>query len=160
GAYSDCIRNFSGSGVAQTRIPEQLQAYAALLDAVVRNAKGDRNRELLLRPLLSIGAVYIEGGAPAVVVAPWHPLRLAAMHYKAIHVASIVRQLLSAQEAHFGDTRLFFKVLQQELAHPFYPEVVLGWRESKAELLSLTDSYQEYSLHESPIVSPGESEGT
>jgi S-DNA-T family DNA segregation ATPase FtsK/SpoIIIE len=158
--YAECISGFRDGGAAQTRIVDQLQAYAELLEDIVRHAKGDKNRELLLRPILSVGAVQIDNGAPAVVVAPWHPLRLAAMHYKALHVASLVRQLLSSQEAHFGDTRLFFKDLQQELAHPFYPEIVLGWRESQAELLSFADADQDYSLYEPPIVPQGESEGT
>lgn len=159
-AYIDCIRGFREGGVTQARLVEQLEAYGSLLDEMCRHAKGDRNRDLLLRPLLSIGAVQIEGGPPAVVVAPWHPLRLAAMQRKASQVAGLVRHLLSAQEIHFGDTRLFFKDLEQELSHPFYPEVVLGWRENKPELLALTDAAQDYSLHEPPIVGQDESEDT
>ena len=159
-AYTTTIREFARGGVTQASIPDQLDAYAGLLDTICRHAKGDRNRELLLSPLLSIGAVQVEGSAPAVVVAPWHPLRLAAMHRKALLVAGLVRHLLTAPEVFFGDTRLFFKDLEQELAHPFYPEVVLGWRGNKPELLALSDVLSDYSLHEPPIVGQEESEDT
>ncbi len=66
--------------------------------------------------------------------------------------AGLVRHLLTAEEVFFGDTRLFFKDLAQEFAHPFYPEVVLGWHENKPELLTLSDTVQDYSLHELPIL--------
>ncbi len=112
----------------------------------------DRNRELLLRPLLQIGLVLIDGGPSTAVVAPWHPLRLAAMHRKADLVASLVRHLLTSEEVFFGDPRLYFKDLAQELAHPFYPEVVIGWQENKPEILVLSDTLLDYTLRESPII--------
>lgn len=152
-AYAQAIAEFgTGGGLTHPAIVAQLAAYTDLLDALVRRAKGDRNREFLLRPVLLIGTVLIEGGAPAAVVAPWHPLRLAAMQRKAEQVASFVRHLLTAKEVFFGDTRLFFKDLAQELAHPYYPEVVLGWLESRPELLSLSDTVLDYSLHEVPVL--------
>lgn len=151
-AYGAAIRGFAVDGLSHDDLTAQLDAYAALLDAVCRRARGDRNRDLLLRPLLEIGAVAIDGGRPAVIVAPWHPLRLAAVAQKARLVACLVQHLLTANEVLFGDTRLFFKDLAQDLAHPYYPEVVLGWYEAKPELLAVTDVVQDYSLHEPPIV--------
>lgn len=150
--YTAAIRDFSETGLANTALQTQLTAYAELLDLICRRAKGDKNRELLLRPLLQVGTVLIEGGPPAAVVAPWHPLRLAALQRKASLVTRLIRHLLTTEEVFFGDTRLFFKDLHQELAHPFYPEVVLGWQENKPELLVLTDVVLDYSLHESPIM--------
>jgi S-DNA-T family DNA segregation ATPase FtsK/SpoIIIE len=149
--YTAAIRAFSKTGLSGGEILAQLEAYAALLDLLCRRAKGDRNRDLLLRPLLQVGTVLIQGGRPTAVVTPWHPLRMAAMARKARRVAGLVAHLLSAKEVSFGDTRLFFKDLAHELAHPFYPEVVLGWNEHKPELLGLTDVVQDYSLHESPV---------
>ncbi len=152
-AYTTAIREFRTGGLAHQALATQLTAYTDLIDCLVRRAKGDSNRELLLRPLLQVGTVLIEGGTPAAVVAPWHPLRLAAIQRKAQHVAALVRHLLTAKEVFFGDTRLFFKDLAQELAHPFYPEVILGWQENKPELLALSDVVQDYTLHESPVLS-------
>ncbi|MGH9460700.1 MAG: FtsK/SpoIIIE domain-containing protein, partial [Vicinamibacteria bacterium] len=151
-AYTAAIRGFCGDGVAHASIGEQLAAYTSLLDAICRRAKGDRNRDLLLRPLLLVGTVPIEDGPPAAVVPPWNPLRLAAMQRKAYRVAGLVQHLLTTEEVFFGDTRLFFKDLERELAHPFYPELVVGWIEQKPELLAVSDVLQDYSLHESPTI--------
>lgn len=89
------------------------------------------------------------------VVAPWHPLRIAAMAIKAQLVGNFVKYLLTSESVFFGDpSSLFFDDMQEELKHPFYPELVLGWHEDKAELLSVTDTVGDYSLHKSPLISP------
>ncbi len=149
-SYAAAICGFSENGLLDPTIKQQLRDYASLLDTVCRRAKGDRNRELLLRPLLQVGTVTIDGGKPTAVVAPWHPLRLAALCRKAELVSGLIRHLLTAEQVFFGDTRLFFKDLAQDLAHAFYPEIVLGWQGNRPELLVLTDVAGDYSLHESP----------
>ena len=95
----------------------------------------------------------VDGGRVTAIVTPWQPLRLAAMGAKALQVSSLLRHLLTADEVLFGDPPLFFKQLEQELAHPYYPEVVLGWQTTRPELLSLTDYHLDYSLHEAPVIS-------
>jgi DNA segregation ATPase FtsK/SpoIIIE, S-DNA-T family len=152
-SYSSAIEEFAEEGLAASEIIQQARDYAEMLEAVCRQAKGDRNRELLLLPLLLIGTVAVEGGRTAAVVAPWHPLRLAAVRRKAELVAELVKELLSAKNIDFGDPRLFFKDIEQELAHPFYPEVVLGWQQKQPELLALTDTVGDYTLHEPPLAS-------
>lgn len=159
-AYAQAISDLAEVGLQSPAFRDQLLAYGQLLDYILRRAKGDRNRELLIRPLMQIGAAQIEGGPPAVVITAWHPLRLAAMQQKAVIVTSLVRYLLTASEVFFGDTHLFFKDLAQELSHPFYPEIVLGWQGNKPELLVLSDSVQDYSLHESPILNDGATDDT
>lgn len=152
-SYQGAIAGFVEDGLACDGLVRQSEDYGALLHAVCKDAKGDRNREKLLRPLLEIGTVTVGGGRVTAVVAPWHPLRLAAMANKANQVAALLRHLLTADQVFFGDPPLFFKELEQELSHPYYPEVVLGWDERKPELLSLTDHHLDYSLHESPLIS-------
>ena len=83
-AYGAAIKGFADDGLACTSLVRQAEEYGALLDAVCREAKGDRNRERLLRPLLQIGSVVVEGGRVTSIVAPWHPLRLSAMANKAL----------------------------------------------------------------------------
>ena len=151
-SYQDAITGFAESGLACDQLVRQAQDYAALLRAICKDAKGDRNRQSLLRPLLQLGTVAVEGGKVTAIVAPWHPLRLAAMASKANQVASLLRYLLTADEVFFGDPSLFFKGLKEDLAHPYYPEVVLGWQATKPELLSLTDHHLDYSLQEAPVI--------
>lgn len=151
-SYSAAIKEFVKEGLANKFLLKQLTDYGMLLHTICKEAKGDRNRDLLLRPLLKIGTVAVEGGRVTAIVTPWNPLRLAAIAIKAYQIASLVKHLLISEEIYFGDTRLFFKELKEELEHPYYPEIVLGWSENKPELLSLTDYYLDYSLHELPIV--------
>lgn len=151
--YTEAIRGFLENGLADpSSLKEQFSAFSELLLAICKHAKGDRNREFLIRPLLDIGSVPVEGGPVASIVAPWHPLRLAAMANKALQVTGLIRHLMTAESVFFGDTKLYFEELKAELDHPFYPELVVGWRETKPELLSLADFYLDYSLHEPPVV--------
>jgi DNA segregation ATPase FtsK/SpoIIIE, S-DNA-T family len=151
-SYASGIEGFKEDGLACDSLLKQAEDYGVLLQALCRDAKGDRNRSNLLHPLMEIGTVAIEGGRVTAIVAPWHPLRLSAMATKANQVASLVRHLLTADQVLFGDTALFFRELEQELSHPYYPEIVLGWHTTKPELLSLTDHYLDYSLHEAPVI--------
>src|SRR5208283_4178940 len=104
-------------------IRSQYEAYGRLIDALTINAKGDRNRELLLKPLLALGVIPVYGAAPAAIVAPWNPLRMQAMASKCERVAGLVRHLLKAPNVLFGDASLYFKEMREELEHPYFPEV-------------------------------------
>lgn len=152
-SYLGAVQGFAQDGLACRLLVKQAEDFGALLQSICTDAKGDRNREGLLRPLLEIGIVAVEGGRVTAIVTPWHPLRLAAMANKALQVSSLIRHLLTAEDVFFGDSSLFFKELEQELVHPFYPEIVLGWLATKPELLSLTDHHLDYSLHEAPVIS-------
>jgi DNA segregation ATPase FtsK/SpoIIIE, S-DNA-T family len=150
--YSRAISSFLEVGINHSAITEQLRSFSTLLELLCRQAKGDLSRELLLRPLLQIGVADIIGGQPTAVVLPWHPLRLAAMQRKAQLVARLIEDLLTGGEIDFGDARLFFGDLKDELTHPFYPEIVLGWAGNAPHLLSLSDVVADYSLHEIPVI--------
>jgi S-DNA-T family DNA segregation ATPase FtsK/SpoIIIE len=149
--YSSAIVAFSEVGLSSEKLLSQLEHYSALLDVVIRDAKGDRNRELILRPLLQIGVIEVSGGHPTAIVAPWNPFRIAAAATKAQLVSNLVRKLLGADQIEFGDSRLYFKDLHETLIHPFYPEVALGWQENQPTLLCSTDVVGDYTLHESPF---------
>jgi S-DNA-T family DNA segregation ATPase FtsK/SpoIIIE len=150
--YSEATEHFTDVGVTSESLTKQLKSYSTLLSTICTDAKGDRNRQLLLRPLLEVGAVSIDSDVPTVIVAPWHPLRMAAIARKAQLVSDIIKRLLTEKQVEFGDQRLYFKEMIRELEHPFYPEVVVGWTESEAHILSVTDTVGDYSLHEPPIL--------
>ena len=150
-AYSSAITGFRATGAGAQAVRDQAKAYAALLNAIVTLATGDKNRELLLQPILEIGQATVDDGSPAAIVAPWHPLRLAAMWRKARLAASVVAMVLDGAEGVAGDTKLFFKDLAADLDHPLYPEVTLTWDARKPQILSLASHRADYSLHESPV---------
>lgn len=151
--YTLAITGFSELGLAEGALTRQLSLFAELLTMVCTDAPGDSNRALLLRPLLEIGAVAIDADVTTVVVAPWHPLRMAAIARKAQLIGDLIQRLLSEEDVEFGDQRLYFKELVRELEHPFYPEVVLGWDDNEPKLLATTDVVGDYSLHEPPVLS-------
>jgi len=159
-AFGAAIREFPSQGVSSREIENQYRTYGQLLTTLCREAKGDRNRELLLKPVLCLGVIPITGGAPAAIVAPWHPLRMQAMASKATRLTTLIRHLLRAESVLFGDASLFFKEMRDELNCAYYPEVAVGWRQRKPEILALTDTYLDNTLHELPLVDREESADT
>lgn len=150
-AYTAAIATFPDKGSGSAALLDQTTAYARLIDAILTLAKGDRNRDKLLKPVLEIGTVPIDGGTPAVIITPWHPLRLTAMWRKSKLAADLIRQLL-ATETPEGDTKLFFRDVEQDFKHPLYPELAIIWTSDSTQLLSVTDATADYSLHELPVV--------
>lgn len=150
-SYASALSGFLRASVAAEDIRAQYAAFGGLIEALTFRVRGDRPRDLLLKPVMNIGIVQVAGGQPTAIVAPWHPMRLQAMASKASRMASVIRTLLTSDSVLFGDPALYFKEMKDELEHPYYPELALGWRERKPELLSLTDSFLDYSLHELPL---------
>ena len=56
------------------------------------------NRIDLYQPILRLGCIRIERGKPAAIIAPWHPLRLAAIAIKARQLAGLLRYIISTPE--------------------------------------------------------------
>lgn len=150
--YQNAIWAFRSEGASNPVCRDQATSYAELLDLVRTLAPGDRNKELLLRPLLELGQAPVGDGAAAAIVAPWHPLRLAAVWRKAHLVRQVVRKIIDVPGGLEGDTKLFFRDLAEDMRHVFYPEVVVSWSGRKPDLLSLADHQGDYSLHERPVL--------
>ena len=155
-AYAAAIEGWRQNGLAEVALLKQAEHYGALLRALAQHAPGDLNRQELWEPVLSLGCVAITGGAPSAIIAPWHPMRLAASAVKARSVAGLAAHLLTAEQINFGDSRLFFADLRAELAHPFYPEVAVGYHGAEPVLLAETSTVNDYSLMERPVRDPAE----
>lgn len=154
--YGEALAALQSSGYASPALVEQAQAYGALLNTLLAHAVGDLNRRDLWEPLLSIGTVAVAGGAPTAIVTPWHPLRLAASAAKMRSVAGLADYLLSPVDVNFGDRRLFFADLREELEHPLFPEIAVGYDGTEAVLLAETSTINDYSLVERPVRDPSE----
>ncbi|MDZ4867978.1 MAG: DNA translocase FtsK [Alphaproteobacteria bacterium] len=135
---------------------EQADAYGDVIDLLIRHATGDLNRLNLWQPVLALGCVAIRGGAPSAIIAPWHPLRLAAIAVKLRSFSGLIQHLLTASDVNFGDRRLFFSDLRMEFAHPFYPEIAVGYAGKEPVLLAETTTLNGYSLMERPVRDPSE----
>ncbi len=151
--YRAAIASFTsaeGQGIANPELLHQCEAYETLLKTVLTHIKGDLNRIDFYQPILRLGCIRVERGKPAAIVAPWHPLRLASIAVKARQLAGLLRYIVSTAEVNFGDSRLFFADLRNELDHPYYPEVCVGYQGQQPELLSVSDTVNDYSLMERP----------
>jgi DNA segregation ATPase FtsK/SpoIIIE, S-DNA-T family len=151
--YKKAIASFldpESNGIASPDLLDQCQAYGKLLTTILTHAKGDRNRLDFYQPILRLGCVRVDRGKPAAIVTPWHPLRLATLAIKARQVAGLLRYITSNSEVNFGDSRLFFTDLRDDLAHPYYSEVCVGYQGQQPELLAISDTVNDYSLMERP----------
>ncbi len=151
--YRAAIAGFTsadGRGIANPELLHQCEAYKALLNTILTHVKGDLNRINLYQPVLRLGCIQVERGKPAAIVAPWHPLRLASLAIKVRQLAGLLQYIISTPEVNFGDSRLFFADLRNELDHPYYPEVCVGYQGQQPELLSVSDTLNDYSLMERP----------
>ncbi len=154
--YGRALLAWSGTGYADAVLLEQAEAYGALLRCLSVHAVGDINRQGLWEPALGLGAVQITGAAPSAIIAPWHPMRLAATAIKMRSVAGLADYLLSDKDVNFGDSRLFFSDLREELGHPLYPEIAVGYDGAEPVLLAETGTVNDYSLFERPVRDPAE----
>jgi DNA segregation ATPase FtsK/SpoIIIE, S-DNA-T family len=69
----------------------------------------------------------------------------------------LIGRILASKDPQ-GDTKLFFRDLEQDFKHPLYPELVAVWTAGGTQLLSTSDALGDYSLHEPPVAE-GEGEG-
>lgn len=154
--YAKAIRALRSDGFTSGHLLSQSERYGEMLNALAQHAPGDLNRRELWEPVLVLGCVAITGGAPSSIIAPWHPLRLAASAVKARGVAGLASYLLNADDVIFGDPRLFFADLREELAHPYYPEIAVAYNGAEPVLVTESGTLNEYSLMERPVRDPSE----
>lgn len=151
-SYQRALIDWCEEGVSSESLLLQSEAYNALLRTITENALGDINRINIWHQLALIGNIQVEGcRKPASIIAPWHPMRMAARHIKARQLTSLINHILSSEEVDFGDPKLFFNDIKMELLHPYYPEVTVGFVGQEPTLLAISDSLNEYSLMESPV---------
>lgn len=156
GAYHGALDAWARKGIAGPEPLVQAEAFGELLGALAKHARGDLNRQKLWEPVMQVGVAAVEGGRPTVIVAPWHPLRLAAAAVKLRSVAGLLEHFVRAEDVNFGDTRLFFADLCEELRHPYYPEVVIGYDGDRPVLLAVSETRNDYSLAERPVHEAGD----
>lgn len=150
-AYQQALKEFRAGNIGDSILEDQAQAYGQLLNQLGPLLIRDRARADLITPILQLGVVSVADETSAAVIAPWHPLRLAAIAVKARRVTRFINHVLAEQQVDFGDAALFFRDFREQLRHPHYPEVAVGYSGSSARLLVVTDTLDEYSLAEEPI---------
>jgi len=151
--YTRAIRDWvapDGLGIASEELIAQAEAYGELLAALRAHADNDLSREKLWTHALRVGIAHVGGGTEAAIVTPWQPLRLAEIHVKARQTAELIEQVLDATDEEVYRADLFFSQRGYELRSAYYPDVCLGLRDGKPDLLAASDSLGAYTLAEPP----------
>ncbi len=151
--YTEAIRAWmvGGDGLASDAIITQAAAFTELLKCLLERANNDRARQKLWKTVLRLGIANVGAGAPAAIITPWHPLRLAEIGVKARQTADNVRKVLDANENDITGADLWFSQVQHELASDFYPEVCIGLGTDGPILLAAADTAYDYTLAEPPL---------
>jgi DNA segregation ATPase FtsK/SpoIIIE, S-DNA-T family len=151
--YTNALDHWVEEGLINESHTQQSISYGELLSKVAKYARGDINRINLWYPIIKIGVVEVRDTKPLAIIPPWNPFRMSALATKMQQINNIIMYLLSSEEIDFGDSKLFFNELINDIEHSYYPEICLGFNgDDIPELLSLTDSLYDYSLMEMPIV--------
>ncbi|MGF9796391.1 FtsK/SpoIIIE domain-containing protein [Brevibacillus agri] len=149
--YTKAINGWLQEGLSSDLILEQCKAYETLLTDLRRYATGDINRINIWHPILNLGNIQVDDKKPMSIIAPWHPMRMAAKATKIRQVSNLLNYVLQGTNVDFGDSKLFFTDIALELNHPYYPEISVGYEGKQATLLCTSDSVNDYSLMESPV---------
>lgn len=151
--FTLAIRQWTGDdgvGISSAAFISQAEAYGKVLKALHDHANNDLARDHLWKECLRIGVAHIGSGAPAAIVLPWHPLRLAEIHIKALQTAEMVTTVLGASRDAIFRADLLFHQKQMELQSDYYPEVCIGFEDDKPILLASAETSFDYSLSEPP----------
>lgn len=151
--YTEAIRDWvteDGRGLASDAFIQQAESYGQLLLELNNSANNDLAREQLWTKILRIGVADVGAGAPAAIVAPWHPLRLTEISIKARQTADLIQKVLYAKENDIYRADLLFGQVQLELQSNYYPEVCIGFDDDQAILLGAANTRYDYTLCEPP----------
>ena len=152
--YTQAIRAITardGEGLASDALISQAKSYGALLEQLRRTARADVLVRDLWEPLLQIGTATVTGDADAMIVAPWHPLRLAELAAKARQVAQIIERIVTCPSEKTQEIEHYVKDRVQAIQQTYYANVGIIRTETGSQLLIETESRSGYSLLERPF---------
>jgi len=159
-AYREALDQWIALGTRSPALSQQALAYGELLSAISTHFAGQPIAvEALLRPLLEVGLAPIKGIAsdrPSVILCPWHPLRLEALHAQTIKLRRAFSTLLTPPAPVFADGgKLYFGELARNLRDPGRPDLSMTWPSAQPLLVCEVDALHGYSLLERPVAGPG-----
>lgn len=145
----------SGSGLADDALIQQAERYGDLLRALSARARAEVSVRELWAPLLAIGAAVVEASREALIITPWHPLRLAEIGAKARQLAEGMRRVVLSPARLAAEVGEYVDDLARALSHTYYADVgVLPG--TPYRLVAETRHLADVSLLESPVAAPGE----
>ena len=152
--YTNAIRAMTkqdDEGVASSALIDQVKSYGDLLNQLRRTARADILVRDLWEPLLQIGTATVRGDADAMIVAPWHPLRLAEIGAKTEQAARMIERIVTSPSDKAREVEQYVKDRIQTLQQTYYANVGIMRSSSGGHLLMETETRATYSLLERPL---------
>ena len=140
-----------GEGLASAALLCQAGSYGRLLDQLRHSARADILVRDLWEPLLQVGMATVTGDTQAMIVTPWHPLRLAELAVKARQAASMIEKIVTSPGDKTADVERYVNDRVQALKQTYYANVGLARTETGVRLLMETEARSGYSLLEPPF---------
>lgn len=151
--YSEAISEITsgdGQGLASDAMVNQAESYGALLEQLRRTARADILVRDVWEPLLQIGTSTVAGDTNAMIVTPWHPLRLAELAVKASQAAQVIEYILRGPSKKAREVEHYAADRSQALHRSYYANVGVVRTDSELRLLFEAESRAGYSLLEPP----------
>jgi DNA segregation ATPase FtsK/SpoIIIE, S-DNA-T family len=163
-SYNACIAEMAVDQLSVGLAEDMVSAYGSLLEEL-STIPDESSRRRMLKPLMLVGMAAIPeslGEGAAVVVCPWHPLRIQAMGARNIQLREAILSQLRPGRAQFSDRTgdLYQADVQQLIDYPMRPEMAVGWvgdMQSSPREMCVSQSFGGYSLHEYPFADDGDS---
>ena len=152
--YTEAIKAITdetGEGLASNALIGQAKSYGNLLSQLRRTARADILVRDMWEPLLQIGTATVAGEADAMIVAPWHPLRLAELGAKAKQATHTIEQIVSSPSDKTREVEQYVNDRIQALQQTYYATVGMNRSSSGSRLLMETEARAAYSLLERPF---------
>ena len=152
--YTKAIRAMTddaGKGLSCRSLICQATSYGQLLDQLRRTARADILVRDVWEPLLQIGTATVFGDNDAMIVTPWHPLRLAELAAKAQQAARTIEKIVTSPSDKTREVEHYVKDRIQALQETYYADVGIARSKSGPRLLMETESRASYSLLERPF---------
>ena len=152
--YTEAIREMTahgGAGLAASALIDQAESYGTLLHKLRQSARADILVRDIWEPILRIGTATVSGDADAMIVTPWHPLRLAELAAKAEQAARIIQLIVRSPGDKTRQVEQYIKDRIEGLQQTYYANVAVMPTDSGAQLLIETEARSGYSLLEPPF---------
>ena len=151
--YTKAVRELTtcgGAGLGSCALLDQAKSYGVLLEQLRQTARADVLVRDIWEPLLQIGTAAVIGDSDAMIVTPWHPLRLAELAAKAQQAARIVQHIVTSPSDKAREVEHYVKDRIQGLQQTYYANVGVIRTPAGPQLLIETESHSGYSLLEHP----------
>ena len=152
--YTEAIREMTahgGAGLAAKALINQAESYGVLLHELRESARAEILVRDVWEPILRIGTATVSGDADAMIVTPWHPLRLAELAAKAGQAAGIIQRIVTNPGDKTREVEQYIKARIEGFQQTYYANVAVMRTDSGPQLLIETEARSGYSLLERPF---------